>query len=169
MFIESNRKSSNRRKSAELYLGNFKTCKISEAVWWRHQIQSKVLAKDFRKTNWMHGSAGYVFIWKSKRKNMKEEGRRNTCSDHKVQKKKDAYIALWHFPPILLKEFGSSIPRTIPIQKEKRFTTIFFRRWIILFQSRCHRRRHRKSARTTRSCIYWYSLHSNWFTAGSWS
>ena len=50
---------------------------------------------------------------------MKEEGRRNTCSDHKVQKKKDAYIALWHFPPILLKEFGSSIPRTIPIQKAK--------------------------------------------------
>lgn len=48
-----------------------------------------------------------------------DESRRNTRAANKVQKKKDAYIALWHFPPILLKEFQSSIPRTIPIQKAK--------------------------------------------------
>ena len=51
--------------------------------------------------------------------NVLDKTRRSTRSIHKVQKKKDAYIALWHFPPILLKEFGSSIPRTIPIQKAK--------------------------------------------------
>ena len=51
--------------------------------------------------------------------NALDETRRSTHSIHKVQKKKDVYIALWHFPPFLLKEFGSSIPRMIPIQKAK--------------------------------------------------
>jgi hypothetical protein len=42
---------------------------------------------------------------------------RATRSATKVQKKKDAYIALWHFPPILFKQYGPSIPRKIPIKE----------------------------------------------------
>jgi hypothetical protein len=54
-------------ENAKLYLRHFVIWKISAAAMQWHPALFKILAKDFKKSNWKHGLAGYVFIGKSKR------------------------------------------------------------------------------------------------------
>ena len=135
MFIESTRKSGNRRTCV---CGKGEECKaISKEFQDLQDIRGgfmkapnpiKDTRKGFQKKTseaWVRRMCAHLKIKQKEYEDtmcynkVLDESRRNTRAANKVQKKKDAYIALWHFPPILLKEFQSSIPRTIPIQKAK--------------------------------------------------